>query len=98
MKIETFSTVVRTWSVMVSMNEDSCHWTGEVPAGRVKGRTIKWVSKIRGRDICCRNIGLVQDLYFEGQTFTLETYAHCTPTPNILPKEANRVLQPIIDY
>jgi hypothetical protein len=37
-------------NVMVSMNEDSCHWTGEVPAGRVKGRTIKWVSKSRGRE------------------------------------------------
>ncbi len=36
--------------VMVSMNEDWCHWTGEVPAGRVKGRTIKWVSKSRGRE------------------------------------------------
>ncbi len=30
-------------NVMVSMNEDSCHWTGEVPAGRVRARTIKWV-------------------------------------------------------
>jgi hypothetical protein len=37
-------------NVMVSMNEDSCHWAGEVPAGRVKGRTIKWVSKSRGRE------------------------------------------------
>jgi hypothetical protein len=25
--------------------------------------------------------------------FTLETYANDTPAPNILPKEANRVLQ-----
>jgi hypothetical protein len=48
-------------NVMVSMNEDSCHWTGEVPAGRVKGRTIKWVT------YAARNIGLVQGLYFEGQ-------------------------------
>jgi hypothetical protein len=31
---------------MVSMNEGSCHWSGEVPVGRVKGRTIKWVSKV----------------------------------------------------
>ena len=31
-------------------------------------------------------------------TFTLETYANDTPDPNILPKEANRVLQSIIDY
>ena len=37
-------------NVMVSMNEDSWHWAGEVPAGRVKGRTIKWVSKSKGRD------------------------------------------------
>ena len=28
-------------NVIVSMNEDSCHWTGEVSAGRVKGRTRK---------------------------------------------------------
>ncbi len=35
---------------MVSMNEDSCHCVGEVSAGRVKGRTIKWVSKSRGRE------------------------------------------------
>ena len=34
-------------NVMVSMNTDSCHWTGEVPAGRVEERTIKWVSKSR---------------------------------------------------
>jgi hypothetical protein len=34
-------------NVMVFINEDSCHWTGEVPAGRVKGRTVKWVSKSR---------------------------------------------------
>jgi hypothetical protein len=37
-------------NVMVSMNEDSCHRTGAVPAGRVKGRTVKWVSKSRGRE------------------------------------------------
>ena len=42
-------------NVMVSMNEDSWHWSGEVPVGevsvgRVKGRTIKWVSKSRGRE------------------------------------------------
>ncbi len=30
--------------------------------------------------------------------FTLEVYANDTPDPNILPKEANRVLQSIIDY
>jgi hypothetical protein len=32
------------------MNEDWWHWVGEVPAGRVKARTIKWVSKSRGRE------------------------------------------------
>ena len=31
-------------------------------------------------------------------TFTLEAYANDTPAPNILPKEANRVLKSIIDY
>ena len=30
--------------------------------------------------------------------FTLEAYANDTPAPNIIPKEANRVLQSIIDY
>jgi hypothetical protein len=30
--------------------------------------------------------------------FTLEAYANDTPPPNILPKEANRVFQSIIDY
>ena len=30
--------------------------------------------------------------------FTLEAYANDTPAPNILPKEANRVLQSIIDH
>ena len=29
--------------------------------------------------------------------FTLQAYANGTPAPNILPKEANRVLQSIID-
>jgi hypothetical protein len=37
-------------NVMVSINEDWCHWAGEVSAGRVKGRTIKWTSKSRGRE------------------------------------------------
>ena len=35
-------------NVMVSMNKDSWPWAGEVSVGRVKGRTIKWVSKSRG--------------------------------------------------
>ena len=34
-------------NVMVSMNEDWWYWSGEVPAGRVEERTIKWVSKSR---------------------------------------------------
>jgi hypothetical protein len=37
-------------NVKVSMNEDWWHWSGEVPAGRVKGRTIKWSSKNKGRE------------------------------------------------
>ncbi len=37
-------------NVMVSMNKDWWHWAGEVSAGRVKGRTIKWVSKSRVRE------------------------------------------------
>ena len=114
-------------NVMVSMNEDSCHWTGEVPAGRVKGRTIKWVSKSRGREQLSIEwkLGIRDDGYVPGQVtyaapvisdlykaftlkgkflsdpkfaFTLEAYANGTPAPKILPKEANRVLQSIIDY
>ncbi len=113
-------------NVMVSMNEDSCHWTGEVPAGRVKGRTIKWASKSKGRGqlsirwelgirddgyvpgqvtYAARNIGLVQGSTLKGKflsdpkfAFTLEAYANGTTAPNILPKEANRVLQSIIYY
>ena len=52
-----------------------------------------------------RNIGLVQGSTLKGKflsdpefAFTLEAYANDTPAPNILPKEANRVLQSIIDY
>jgi hypothetical protein len=37
-------------NVMVSMNEDWWYWVCEVPTGRVKGGTIKWVSKSRGRE------------------------------------------------
>ena len=114
-------------NVMVSMNEDSWHWTGQVPAGRVKGRTIKWVSKRRGREQLSIQweLGIRDDGYVPGQVtydapeisdlckaftfkgkflsdpkfaFTLEAYANGTPAPNILPKEANRVLQSIIDY
>jgi hypothetical protein len=56
-------------NVMVSMNEDSCHWTGEVPAGRVKGRTIKWVSKSRGREQLSIEwkLGIRDDGYVPGQ-------------------------------
>jgi len=56
-------------NVMVSMNEDSYHWTGEVPAGRVKGRTIKWVSKSRGREELSIEwkLGIRDDGYVPGQ-------------------------------
>ena len=56
-------------NVMVSMNEDSWHWTGEVPAGRVKGRTIKWVLKSRGRDQLSIQweLGIRDDGYVPGQ-------------------------------
>ena len=37
-------------NVMVSMNEDWWDWAGEVSPGRVKGRTIKWSSKSKGRE------------------------------------------------
>ena len=116
---------------MVSMNEYSWHWSGEVPVGevpvgRVKGRTIKWVSNSRGREQLSIQweLGIRDDGYVPGQVkyttpeisdlckvftlkgkflsdpkfaFTLKTYANDTPVPNILPKEANRVLQSIID-
>ena len=36
--------------VMVSMNADWWDWSDEVPAARMKGRIIKWVSKNRGRE------------------------------------------------
>ena len=60
-------------NVMVSMNEDSWYWTGEVPAGRVKGRTIKWVSKSRGREQLSIQweLGIRDDGYVPGQV----TYA-----------------------
>jgi hypothetical protein len=112
---------------MVFMNEDSCHWTGEVPPGGVKERTIKWVSKSRGREKLSIEwkLGIRDDGYVPGQVtydepeisdlfkvftlkgkflsdptfaFTLEVYTNGTPVPNILPKEANHVLQSIIDY
>ena len=51
-------------NVMVSINEDSWHWTGEVTAGRVKGRTIKW-----GRDQLSIQweLGIRDDGYVPGQ-------------------------------
>ena len=48
-------------------------WTGEVPAGRVKGRTIKWVSKSRGREQLSIEwkLGIRDDGYVPGQvTYT----------------------------
>ena len=93
-------------------------------AGRVKGRTIKWASKSKGRgQLSIRwELGIRDDGYVPGQVthaisdlckvstfkgkflsdpkfaFTLEAYTNGTPAPNILPKEANRVLLSIIDY
>ena len=93
-----------------------------MPAGRVKGRTIKWVSKSRGREELSIEwkLGIRDDGYVPGQVtyaapeisdlcksstlkrkflsdpkfaFTLEADANDKPAPNILPKEANRVLQ-----
>ena len=61
-------------NVMVSMNEDRWyHWSGEVSAGRVKGRTIKWVSKSRGHERVCEQLsiewelGIRDDRYVPGQ-------------------------------
>ena len=66
-------------NVMVSM-EDSYHWTGEVPAGRVKGRTIKWVSKSRGREELSIEwkLGIRDDGYVPGQvTYAAQKYRTC---------------------
>ena len=111
---------------MVTMNADWWNWEDEVPAARVKGRIIKWVSKSRGREQLSIEwkLGIRDDGYVPGQVtyvapeisdlckvctlkgkflsdpkfaFTLEAYANGTPAPNILPKEANRVLKSIID-
>ena len=35
---------------MVSMNSDWWDWEGEVVVDRVKGKTMKWDSKSRGRE------------------------------------------------
>ena len=55
------------------MNEDWWHWAGEVSAGRVKGRTIKWASKSKGRgQLSIRwELGIRDDGYVPGQV----TYA-----------------------
>jgi hypothetical protein len=78
-------------NVMVSMNEGSCHWSGEVPVGRVKGRTIKWVSKVEvvSNSVFNGNWGF-------GTTDMFLDRSHMIH--HILPKESNRVLQSIIDY
>ena len=56
-------------NVMVSMNEDSWHWAGKVTGGRLKGRTIKWVSKSRGREQLSIQwkLGIRDDGYVPGQ-------------------------------
>ena len=87
-------------NVMVSMNEDSWHWAGEVPTGQVGRREVPGQVTYAAT----RNIGLVQGSTLKGKflsdpefAFTLEAYANDTPAPDILPKESNRVLQSIID-
>jgi hypothetical protein len=54
---------------MVSMNEDSWYWTGEVSPDRVKGRTIKWTSKSRGLEQLSIEweLGIRDDGYVPGQ-------------------------------
>ena len=56
-------------NVMVSMNKDWWHWAGKVPAGRVKGRIVKWVSKSRGREQLSTQweLGIRDDGYVPGQ-------------------------------
>ena len=51
------------------MNEDWWHWAGEVSAGRVKGRTIKWASKSKGREQLSIQweLGIRDDGYVPGQ-------------------------------
>jgi hypothetical protein len=63
-------------NVMVSMNEDwSQWWIGQVKClqGRVKGRTIKWASKSKGREQLSIQweLGIRDDGYVPGQV----TYA-----------------------
>jgi hypothetical protein len=52
-----------------SVKEDWCHWAGEVSAGRVKGRTIKWSSKNKGREQLSIQweLGIRDDGYVPGQ-------------------------------
>jgi hypothetical protein len=66
---EVLLSLTTVQNVMVSMNEDSFHRTGEVPGGRVKGRTIKWVSKSRGREQLSIEwkLGIRDDGYVPGQ-------------------------------
>jgi len=55
--------------VMVTMNADWWNWADEVPATRVKGRIIKWVSKKRGREQLSIEweLGIGDDGYVPGQ-------------------------------
>ena len=55
--------------VMVTMNADWWNWEDEVPAARVKGRIIKWVSKSRGREQLSIEweLGIGDDGYVGGQ-------------------------------
>jgi hypothetical protein len=51
------------------VNEDWWHWAGEVSAGRVKGTTIKWASKSKGREQLSIQweLGFRDDGYVPGQ-------------------------------
>ena len=67
---EVLLSLTTVQNVMVSMNEDRWyHWSGEVSPGRVKGRTIKWVSKSRGREKLSIEweLGIRDDRYVPGQ-------------------------------
>ena len=70
-------------NVMASMNEDwSQWWIGQVKClqGRVKGRTIKWSSKSKGREQLSIQweLGIRDDGYVPGQvTYPVEISDFC---------------------
>ena len=62
------------------MNEDWWDWAGEVSPGRVKGRTIKWSSKSKGREQLSIEwkLGIRDDGYVPGQvTYAAQKYRTC---------------------